>query len=98
MKIASQCMEDTVQITLYVHVLSNYLYFYEDGCDEVGFSERFPSNLKSCSHPVRFQIRVDTMNQLIEKIRDALLQLDPSPEADQLNETFKLMLQHIRHM
>lgn len=34
-KIASQCMEDLVQNTLYVHILSTYLYFFEEGCDTV---------------------------------------------------------------
>lgn len=35
-KIASQCMEDIVQITLYVRILNNYLHFYGEGCEEVG--------------------------------------------------------------
>lgn len=34
-KIASQCMEDVVQITLYVHILADYFYFYEENCDLV---------------------------------------------------------------
>lgn len=36
-KIASQCMEDVVQITLYVHILADYFYFYEENCDSVLF-------------------------------------------------------------
>jgi len=44
------------------------------------------------------QIPVEAVNQLMEKIRDSLLQLDPSPEADQLNEIFKLMIARVQRM
>jgi hypothetical protein len=44
------------------------------------------------------QISVESVNQLIEKIRELLLQMDPSPEADQLNTIFKLLLQRVRTM
>uniref|UniRef100_A0A915CXI2 Vacuolar protein sorting-associated protein 35 n=1 Tax=Ditylenchus dipsaci TaxID=166011 RepID=A0A915CXI2_9BILA len=74
-KIASQCMEDLVQITLYVHILSTYVHFYEAGCDK---------------------ITPETVNQMIDKIRDLLLQLDPSPEAEQLNEIFTALITRLR--
>ncbi|KAI6188356.1 Vacuolar protein sorting-associated protein 35 [Aphelenchoides besseyi] len=34
-KVSSQCMEDAVQLTAYVHILSNYLHFYELGCEQI---------------------------------------------------------------
>ncbi|KAI1700562.1 vacuolar protein sorting-associated protein 35 domain-containing protein [Ditylenchus destructor] len=74
-KIASQCMEDLVQITLYVHILSTYVHFFEIGCDKIS---------------------PETINQMIDKIRDSLLQLDPSPEADQLNEIFTALINRLR--
>lgn len=42
-KIASQCMEDIVQITLYVRILNNYLHFYGEGCEEVSTSSEAPA-------------------------------------------------------
>ncbi|KAK0395806.1 hypothetical protein QR680_001438 [Steinernema hermaphroditum] len=35
LKVASQCMEDSVQVNLYTNVLNNYVYFYEEGCEEI---------------------------------------------------------------
>lgn len=35
LSVTSQIMEDLTQLSLYVHVLSNYVYFYELGCDAV---------------------------------------------------------------
>ena len=34
-KIASQCMEDLVQINLYIHILNNYIHFFDQGCEQV---------------------------------------------------------------
>lgn len=28
-------MEDIVQITLYIHILTDFFYFYEENCDSV---------------------------------------------------------------
>uniref|UniRef100_A0A0N4ZA51 Vacuolar protein sorting-associated protein 35 n=1 Tax=Parastrongyloides trichosuri TaxID=131310 RepID=A0A0N4ZA51_PARTI len=35
LKVTSQCMEEIVQITLYIHILNSYSYFYENGCTEI---------------------------------------------------------------
>lgn len=37
LRIASQCMDDLVQISLFNHILNENLYFYERGCTEVSF-------------------------------------------------------------
>uniref|UniRef100_A0A914DM28 Vacuolar protein sorting-associated protein 35 n=1 Tax=Acrobeloides nanus TaxID=290746 RepID=A0A914DM28_9BILA len=76
-KIASQCMEDLVQINLYIHILNNYIHFFDQGCE---------------------QITYDIINQLVDKTKDSLLQLDPSPDLDLLNESFSGTLSHLRYL
>lgn len=39
-----------------------------------------------------FQITPEIINSLIDKIRDSLMQLDPSSETDHLNDTFQVFL------
>ncbi|XP_069112436.1 vacuolar protein sorting-associated protein 35-like [Argopecten irradians] len=34
-KIANQCMDDSVQVQLYVELLNHYIYYYEKGCDQI---------------------------------------------------------------
>ena len=38
LRIASQCMDDLVQISLFNHILNENLYFYERGCTDVSLS------------------------------------------------------------
>ena len=35
-RIASQCMDISVQVQLFVELLNHYIYFYEKGNDQVG--------------------------------------------------------------
>uniref|UniRef100_A0AC35TY82 Vacuolar protein sorting-associated protein 35 n=1 Tax=Rhabditophanes sp. KR3021 TaxID=114890 RepID=A0AC35TY82_9BILA len=35
LKVTAQCMEEVVQITLYIHILNSYIYFIEAECDDV---------------------------------------------------------------
>lgn len=37
-RIASQCMDTSVQVQLYVELLNHYIYFYEKGNTAVRFS------------------------------------------------------------
>ncbi|CAD5216391.1 unnamed protein product [Bursaphelenchus xylophilus] len=72
LKVTSQCMEDQVQLGLYVLVLTNYVYFYELGCETIDGV---------------------LISKMIDKIRDSLQQIDPSPNAEQLTETFNNIIQ-----
>ncbi|VBB32576.1 unnamed protein product [Acanthocheilonema viteae] len=67
LRVASQCMDPVVQIQLYITVFNHYLYFYEDGCDE---------------------ITIDILNQVVGKIRELIVQLEPSNEAEQITTHF----------
>ncbi|CAG9531283.1 unnamed protein product [Cercopithifilaria johnstoni] len=75
LRVASQCMDPVVQVQLYITIFNHYLYFYEDGCDE---------------------ITVDILNQVIGKIRELIVQLEPSSEAEQIATYFNLTIAHIR--
>lgn len=39
-RIASQCMDTSVQVQLYVELLNHYIYFYEKGNTAVRFDHR----------------------------------------------------------
>ena len=43
-----------------------------------------------------FQITVDMLNQLLEKIREDLPSLEPSDETSQISQHFANTLQHVR--
>ncbi|XP_033104748.1 vacuolar protein sorting-associated protein 35-like [Anneissia japonica] len=75
LRIANQCMDNTVQVQLFVEILNRYIYFYEKGCE---------------------QINVQLLNQLIEKIREDLPNLEENEETEQINKHLQTTLEHIR--
>uniref|UniRef100_A0A7E4W5A2 Vacuolar protein sorting-associated protein 35 n=1 Tax=Panagrellus redivivus TaxID=6233 RepID=A0A7E4W5A2_PANRE len=75
LRLASQCVEDYVQITLYTFILNENLFFYERGCTE---------------------IKLENVNTLIDKIRDAVSQLDRTAEADPIIDGYNKALKYIR--
>ncbi|CAJ0920055.1 unnamed protein product, partial [Mesorhabditis belari] len=75
-KVAAQCMEPLVQQQLFVHLLNQYYYFYEDGCTVIS---------------------PDVLSELISRTRDAAIQLEPSREADDIDQHLQHTLQHIRN-
>ena len=38
LRIANQCMDNSVQVQLFVEVLNHYIYFYEKGNDQVNIA------------------------------------------------------------
>ncbi|XP_077983360.1 vacuolar protein sorting-associated protein 35-like [Glandiceps talaboti] len=75
LRIANQCMDNSVQVQLFVEILNRYIYFYERGND---------------------QVTIQVLNQLIEKIRDDLPNLDGNEETEQINKHFQNTIEHLR--
>lgn len=62
---ASQCMEKTVQVQLYVEILNKYMYFYEHSCEGVSrLHHWFPFKSR---HIRTFCFHCRTMFDLINK-------------------------------
>uniref|UniRef100_A0A0N5AF59 Vacuolar protein sorting-associated protein 35 n=1 Tax=Syphacia muris TaxID=451379 RepID=A0A0N5AF59_9BILA len=77
LKVALQCLDQVVQIQLYIHILNHYLYFFEEKCDS---------------------ITVETLNQVIGKVRDSIMKLESSADNSQIITYFDHTLAHIRNM
>nr|XP_002740147.1 PREDICTED: vacuolar protein sorting-associated protein 35 [Saccoglossus kowalevskii] len=75
LRIANQCMDNSVQVQLFVEILNRYIYFYERGNDAV---------------------TVQVLNQLIEKIREDLPNLEGNEETEQINKHFQNTIEHLR--
>jgi vacuolar protein sorting-associated protein 35 len=41
LRIANQCMDNSVQVQLFVEILNHYIYFYEKGNDQVIYNLEF---------------------------------------------------------
>ncbi|XP_064466793.1 vacuolar protein sorting-associated protein 35-like [Ornithodoros turicata] len=74
LRIATQCMDISVQVQLFVELLNHYIYFYEKGNE---------------------QIKIDTISQLVGKIREELTLLEASEETDQIKKHFENTLDHM---
>ncbi|TMS35507.1 hypothetical protein L596_002898 [Steinernema carpocapsae] len=77
LKVASQCMEDNVQVNLYTNVLSNYVYFYEQGCSEitVDILNQLISKIRDCLMQFEQTCDSDSVKEnftnILEHIRNA---------------------------
>ncbi|VDN02550.1 unnamed protein product [Thelazia callipaeda] len=94
LRVSSQCMDPVVQTQLYVTVFNHYLYFYEAGCDQVFLCLLIRitqlEKKKNNSH-FPHQITVDVLNQVIGKIRELIMHLEPSNEAEQITTYFNVV-------
>lgn len=75
LKIANQCMDQSLQVQLFIEILNRYVCFYERENDAV---------------------TVQVLNQLIQKIREDLPNLEASEETEQINKHFQNTLEHLR--
>lgn len=104
LRIANQCMDPSVQVQLFVELLNHYIYSYENGNDHVSLPPRlvnpriprlvtplfFPSSPLHIS-----QVTIQTLNQLITKIKEDLPNLEANEETEQINKHFQNTLDHL---
>jgi vacuolar protein sorting-associated protein 35 len=74
-RIATQCLDISVQIQIYVELLNQYLFYFERG---------------------NTAINIQTINQLITKIKEDMPNLEECEESKQIETYFNNTIAHIR--
>ncbi|KAL7070964.1 hypothetical protein ACQ4LE_010101, partial [Meloidogyne hapla] len=76
-KIASQCMEELMQCSLFMHILIVKIHFFEENCLEV---------------------TRESIEELILRLREALVQMDPQFEVDQISEKLEIATERFKNL
>nr|CAD2166646.1 unnamed protein product [Meloidogyne enterolobii] len=76
-KIASQCMEELMQCSLFMHILLVKIHFFEEKC---------------------FEVTRQSIEELILRLREALVQMDPQNEVDQISEKLEMAIERFKHL
>uniref|UniRef100_A0A915N3F9 Vacuolar protein sorting-associated protein 35 n=1 Tax=Meloidogyne javanica TaxID=6303 RepID=A0A915N3F9_MELJA len=76
-KIASQCMEELMQCSLFMHILLVKIHFFEEKC---------------------FEVTCQSIEELILRLREALVQMDPQNEVDQISEKLEMAIERFKHL
>ncbi|CAD5212147.1 unnamed protein product [Bursaphelenchus okinawaensis] len=73
LKVTSQCMEDQVQLGLYVLILTNYVYFYELCCDTIDgitiskMIDKIRDSLQQVDPSTNAELLTETFNNILQK-------------------------------